>query len=267
MYEELFIYDIADISASSKVVLSGISYCDGNYSINRPNSSFSTLEYVISGTGTIYLDGQKYTASAGDVYFLPHGRDQYYFSSKDDPWVKIFFNLTGNLGIMLAQEYGFSGKVVLKNCNIESLMRELISFQAEKLTPLNMQQKSLLHIHKIFMEIHYILRQTAVFSAEFNEIKDYIDTHIIDRINLDELANHIYRSKNYVINLFKENMGKSPYEYYLERKMNLAKKMLADTSLPIQQISEYLSFENSNYFSNCFKKRFGCSPSHYRKNV
>lgn len=264
MYEDLFAYDISGIELPSKIVLSGTSYCDGTYSINRPLSEFSTCEYIISGTGTIYLDGQKYTASAGDTYYLPCNKNQYYFSSSKEPWTKLFFNMTGSLGNLLAKEYGFGTKVVFQNCNIESLMRELLSFKSEKLPPLELQQKSLLQVHKIFMQIHLSTQRNEEISTEIQQLKDFIDVRVTEKLNLEELSASIFRSKNYVINLFKNSLGQTPYDYYITRKMKISQTMLTESNIPIQQISEYLGFDNPQYFSNCFKKRFNCSPREYR---
>ena len=80
MYEELYVYDTTSVNLPSKVVLCGTSYCDSLYKINRPKSKFGTMEYVIAGSGTIYLNGKKYTASAGDTYLLPPNADQFYYS-------------------------------------------------------------------------------------------------------------------------------------------------------------------------------------------
>lgn len=264
MYEVLFVYDTIGIDLPSKIVLSGISYCDGSYSINRPLSEFSTLEYIISGTGTVFLDGRKYTASAGDTYYLHNNSNQYYFSSSNDPWVKIFFNMTGTLGNLLAKEYGFNHNVIFQGCNTEALMRELLSFHGEKLPPLELQKKSLLQIHKIFMKIHSMQKSNSL-SSEIQQLKDYIDIRITEKLNLDDLAASIFRSKNYVINLFKGTLGQTPYEYFITRKMKISQTMLTESNIPIRQISEYLGFDNPQYFSNCFKKKFGCSPREYRQ--
>ena len=58
------------------VELAGISYCDGSYRIHRPKSKCMVAEYIISGEGTVILDGKVYHAKAGDIYMLPPGRDQ-----------------------------------------------------------------------------------------------------------------------------------------------------------------------------------------------
>ena len=100
---------------------------------------------------------------------------------------------------------------------------------------------------------------------ELKALKDFMDINITRNITLDELALHIFRSKNYVIKLFREYCNQTPYEYFLNKKMELSKKLLEDTTLPIWRIAEYLNFETSNYFSSRFRRRFGISPLTYRK--
>ena len=53
--------------------------------------------------------------------------------------------------------------------------------------------------------------------------------------------------------------------YANERKLSAALFQLTETDDPIVEIAYRTGFENQFYFSTCFKKKFGCSPSEYRK--
>lgn len=52
------------------IEMTGISYCDGKYEIKRKNSKIYCMEYIIKGTGTVLEEGNRFTASNGDVYLL-----------------------------------------------------------------------------------------------------------------------------------------------------------------------------------------------------
>lgn len=266
MYEDLYTHDTASINLPSKVVLCGISYCDGSYKIIRPKSEFGTIEYIISGTGTIYLNGKKYTASAGDTYYLPPDTDQYYFSDSENPWVKIFFNMTGNLMHQLANEYSFGSKVVFNDCNTLDLLDEMMSIVRDNnYTPYEIQERSLMQAQKVFMRIYQYTVNAENLPEELRTLKDYIDSNITGTITLPMMAAKIYRSKNYVIRLFKDHLGVTPYDYFLDKKMELSKKLLLTTSMPIKQISNYLSFDTPRYFSQSFTKKYGVPPAEWRK--
>lgn len=266
MYEELYICDTSEIKLPSAVVLCGTSYCDGNYKIERPQSVFGTIEYVISGTGTIFLNGKKYTASAGDAYFLPPNTDQFYYSDDKCPWTKVFFNMTGSMMKHLSEEYSLENQVVFNNCDICAEIKEIIEiFKDNDNTPYNIQEKSFLVIQKIFLNIYKQGLNSQSYPKEVTIIKDYIDSHLTGNISLEEISKMVFLSKNFVIRLFKNHIGMTPYDYFLNKKMELSKQLLTTTSMPIKQISNYLGFDNPRYYSRCFFKKYGVSPSHYKK--
>lgn len=266
MYEELYVYDTTSVNLPSKVVLCGTSYCDSLYKINRPKSKFGTMEYVIAGSGTIYLNGKKYTASAGDTYLLPPNADQFYYSDPENPWVKVFFNTTGNLMYQLSNEYSFGGKVVFKNCDTKDLICELIDIARNKnYTPFEIQEKSIMQIHRIFMHIYNNTKKTEHFPEELRILKEYIDSNLTEKLTLEMMAAKIFRSKNYVIRLFKAYHGITPYEYFIDKKMELAKQLLLTTAMPIKQISNYLNFDTPRYFSQSFTKKYGITPAAWRQ--
>ena len=63
---------------------------------------------------------------------------------------------------------------------------------------------------------------------------------------------------------FVELCGMTPKEYIIYLRMIKAKKLLANSELPVAKISERLGFSNSNYFSRFFKERTGFYPTEYR---
>ena len=266
MYEDLYVCDTTSINLPSKVTLCGTSYCDGTYKIVRPKSEFGTMEYIISGTGTIYLNGKKHIASAGDTYFLPPNTDQYYYSDAHNPWVKVFFNMTGNLMYQLANEYSFGGKVVFKDCDTRDFISEIIDIaRNNNYTPFEIQEKSLMQVQRIFMHIYHNTINPETLPEELRILKDYIDSNITGKITVEMMAAKIFRSKNYVIRLFKSYYGITPYDYFLDKKMELSKQLLLTTSMPIKQISNYLNFDTPRYFSQSFTKKYGITPVVWRK--
>ena len=267
MHEDLYPCNIAPIDLPSKVLLCGKSYCDGTYKIIRPNSEIGVVEYVISGTGTIILDGKRYTASSGDTYFLPPNVDQYYYSDGKKPWIKVFINMSGNLMRLLAEEYSFGDRVIFPNCDTCSIISSACDIAKNKnYTPYEIQEKIILQIHRTFIHMYNNIALKDDLPDEVAILKNFIDTNVMKNLNLDEMASKIFCSKNYAIQLFKKSLNTTPYEYYLNKKMELAKQLLTTTVTPIKQISDYLSFDTPNYFSQSFTKKYGITPTMWRKN-
>ena len=62
---------------------------------------------------------------------------------------------------------------------------------------------------------------------------------------------------------FSEYAGKGVGEYYLDMRMEKARRMLADGA-KVESVSSALGFSSPSYFSQCFKRENGCSASEYR---
>ena len=87
------------------VEMTGITYPDPRYHIEREHSPLHCMEYVISGEGHIVMDGREYRPKAGDAYLLAAGKDHSYWADADRPWKKIWMNISGR-----HRNYGGGGK-------------------------------------------------------------------------------------------------------------------------------------------------------------
>ncbi len=67
--------------------------------------------------------------------------------------------------------------------------------------------------------------------------------------------------------MFKDYTGLSPYQYFLQLKIDLAKQMLEEGALCIKEIAYELGFDTQYYFSRIFKKKTGRSPSEWQSLV
>ena len=96
----------------------------------------------------------------------------------------------------------------------------------------------------------------------------YVDEHYADEdLSLQKVAEFIHVSHPYLSNLFKLEIGKKYTEYVFERRMEAAYSLLETTEKSITEIAILTGFNNSNYFSSCFKKYSGFSPKQFRERV
>jgi AraC-like DNA-binding protein len=66
---------------------------------------------------------------------------------------------------------------------------------------------------------------------------------------------------------FKLMFGKSIYEYYLEKKMEYAKRLLLERPLTVKEVAYRLGYEKTSNFIHMFKKFHTYSPGHLKKNI
>lgn len=72
-------------------------------------------------------------------------------------------------------------------------------------------------------------------------------------------------SKYYFIKAFKNETGKTPYNYLLDLRIEKTKLLLKEGSCTITEIYSLCGFINHSHFTSTFKKKVGMSPSMFRK--
>lgn len=77
------------------------------------------------------------------------------------------------------------------------------------------------------------------------------------------LASQLYINENYLSRLFKSETGHSLNRYILKERLITAKHYMDNEKVNLQQIASAVGFTDAFYFSKCFKKEFGVSPSSY----
>jgi len=70
-----------------------------------------------------------------------------------------------------------------------------------------------------------------------------------------------------VIRIIRESYNSTMSQQKNKLRIDEARRFLEDESLSIAEISEMMGFSSQSYFSKCFKKIYGISPSDYRKQL
>lgn len=265
MKEEFVNFPAVDKTLPFFISLAGISYPDENYKITRLNSKCLCLEYILEGEGCVILDDKRYYPQKGDVYLLPPGKDHHYFSDSQNPWKKIWFNAEGSLINNLLAVYNPLDLVHFTNCNIKNHLKKIHDIgRNNNYLPLQKHECASVIFHEI-LQVLYNHSQKSDLSPETKILKDYIINNITKNISLKELSKLVYLSESQIIRIFKKEVGKTPYDYILDLKLNRAKTLLKNTNLMIKQIALNLGFCDEHYFSYVFKNKTGKTPSEYKK--
>lgn len=112
---------------------------------------------------------------------------------------------------------------------------------------------------------HIRQKRTSLNHQLVEEIRRYLDENFAQDITLSAMANQYKISPGYLSLLFTERTGKNFIDYLTERRIKKAKELLKHSDLKIYEISSAVGYNDSFYFSNCFKKVTGVSPSEYRE--
>lgn len=95
--------------------------------------------------------------------------------------------------------------------------------------------------------------------------QEYIDAHYMEEsLSLNDVANRVGVSTNYLSSIFSRNTQKTFVEYITSKRMEKAKKLLKTTDISSGEISVMVGYKDPHYFSFVFKKTQGMSPREYR---
>lgn len=147
--------------------------------------------------------------------------------------------------------------------------------QAFRLSDFYIQKLDDIHnakdIHKLHdeMVLDYTEKMRKSFrndtnSKHINACKEYIYSHIKERITIEDLSDALGVSSGYLSRLFKKETGVSVSAYIRRQKIDMAKNLLRFSDYSMIDIANRLSFSSQSHFIQQFREVVGMTPKKYR---
>lgn len=92
----------------------------------------------------------------------------------------------------------------------------------------------------------------------------YINEYLSEDLSLGAIASEFGMSPSYFNTLFKGATGTTICQYVIQRRVELAKRLLRQSNLSIVEICYQVGFQSQSYFNNVFRKYTGITPKAYR---
>jgi transcriptional regulator GlxA family with amidase domain len=87
-----------------------------------------------------------------------------------------------------------------------------------------------------------------------------MEAYLESPISLHDLADQVGLSERQLERLFRTYLGTVPSRYYLELRLQRARQLLLQTSMPILQIAVACGFISASHFAKCYRRQFNHSP-------
>lgn len=244
-------------------------------------TDFYGLSYIVSGERMVYTPNGTTILQQGDVNFIPryvYTRSTYV---SEEPYEFILIKFTDAMLSDLLKVIGADAYNEL--CN-ESIIHLEKTAQDKIVSILNDMEcewnnynayselilKGLLYRFIITclrertiggMPIHTLEKKHDCLS---NAIK-YIKVHLRENPSLKETAKGIHVSPSYLSKIFINQLHTSFSDFVLNEKVQYAQKLLVNSKMSMTQIAMESGFSSNAYFSDCFKRSMGISPTQFRK--
>ena len=219
------------------------------------------VEYIDSGRGTLVSGGKRYICEPGDIYFL-HPHEKYrYWPDPRQPWHKIYAIFSGSFVSDLLDMYDFRQlRHVPDMPQLRTYFEMLLGLRSDK--PDN---SAALILHQLLEKLSaQVVNPYPDIPQSFVSLKKTLEVKLDQPFSLEEFANSVNVSASHLVRGFKRYFGKSPYEYRMQLRMDMACNLLRHTPLRIKEIADRLAFSDPYSFSDSFRRHLGVSPREYR---
>ncbi len=109
--------------------------------------------------------------------------------------------------------------------------------------------------------------KSHITDTTFDEITAFMNKNINRSLTLSEIASFANMSISSVREIFTVNTGKGVIDYFIDMKIEYAKKYIRDGNYNLTQIAELLGYSSPHYFSRQFKQKTSMAPIEYSKSI
>lgn len=247
---------------------------------------FCELLYVQRGTHCTAVDGVPHTVEAGQmIIYAPNAHHR--MIGRSNALVGIVsFEASDSMSL-------FYNRVMTLNNRQREVIADIVAFgmeifcpsqrpellgmvSREDTTDLQLQELKLrlelflLDVYKDDMAMGVkktLVNRENYKEAQFKFLKGYLSRHLTDSLTLAQMAADSSMSVTRIKDIFRENGKKPPMTYFMDLKIEEARRLIVETSLNFTEIAARLSFSSVHYFSKVFKERIGMTPSAYARSM
>ena len=120
---------------------------------------------------------------------------------------------------------------------------------------------------RIAGKLNHLINQERDMTTRqvIQEAKQYIlDNYQNPDLSVEMICRHLHMSPAYFSTVFKKETGQAYIAYLTDVRLNKAVELLNKTDDKTYIIASKVGYQEQNYFSYVFKKKFGVSPTRYR---
>jgi AraC-like DNA-binding protein len=236
--------------------------------------------YLGGGRQTYLIDGEPYPLVGGDVLVIPpgsfHDMRGEYIEKSIFYAVVLQIDKSGKPFMSLGKPFARALKKALLSLKTMSFRGSpaLSGYMDEAIAAYRKRGSDRLAIGRMCHSVTGFLLEVIRCAREHRphavtawgkRIVSWIDKNIGEPVSVGQMARVMGMSESQFKHTFKTEMGISPADYVLRRKIDEAKRCLLSSSDTITSIAYRFGFSSSQHFSTTFKKYTGISPSSYRR--
>lgn len=115
----------------------------------------------------------------------------------------------------------------------------------------------MIHLNRAILKGNVSYLKTDYSNEQILKIIAYINAHLKEEISIDSIAEHFYINRYYLMHLFKTETGDTIGNFMMNKRLLLARDLIA-AGHPVTQACYESGFTSYSNFSRAYKRSFGC---------
>ncbi len=229
----------------------GSERCKPGHTFGPAIRKYTLIHAVSEGKGRVLTDGRCYEVGPGEAFLILPDQVVTYSADQEDPWVYSWIGFDGALANR------FSELPVVFPLSA-SWIREMLDISSEDM------RECL--ISSVLLRMYASLFGGKTVKNEYvKEVRDYIRALYMQDLHVEEIAGKMNLNRRYLSRLFKEKTGSTIQAFLIEVRMEEARRLLS-SGKTVGEAAVLCGYQDQFNFSKIFKRKYGVSPLHWKKN-
>lgn len=235
--------------------------------IVRPRrQDFHTLHFVISGKGTLIVNGTRYEVGENQVFYVDDETLFSYYPDEKDPWQYIFIEFRGESAVNYVRSAGFSSSSPITTSGEPYKFLELAvnCFNREQIP------------YAMAISVFWLLVASVTIpqgsgrnrqDETIERLKASIKMRFLDPdFSVESLCREQYISHSHLCRVFKAYEQITVAAYVRRLRLDYAASLLVSSNYSLKNIAFMSGFKEYEYFFRSFRNQFRMTPTAYRQN-
>lgn len=237
---------------------------------------FCKILFVIEGSGSYTVDGQRYGIQSGDVILIASGSIHRPELSEDAPYHRVILYISPEYLRMASTEEsdllslfsGEKGHVLRLGEKSRTRLLSLVEGLEKDLAGGGfgrdiLSQAGLL---RLLVELGRRQQQGEALDAQvtrdprIRDILAYIDGNLAEELEVDAIAQRFFLSKYHMMRLFRQETGSTIHLYITQKRLQMARELIQG-GMKATQACYQSGFRSYSAFTRSCEKYLGTTPT------